>query len=166
MKPKLVVFTIIALLALGAATIAAAGPNRNFTAPLSPDNEVPPVEDTNATGVAKFKLNKDGDALAFKLNVANIEDITQAHIHCGPADDNGPVTVFLFGFADPSVTVNGTLSQGVITAADVIARPDSDVCPGGISDFDDLLQQMIDGNTYVNVHTEENPGGEIRGQIK
>lgn len=63
---------------------------QNFVAPLSGDQEVPPVE-TNATGLAKFKLNKAGDALSYKLNVANIEDVTQAHIHCGTADVNGPI---------------------------------------------------------------------------
>ena len=30
----------------------------------------------------------------------------------------------------------------------------------------DLVAQMEAGQTYVNVHTVENPGGEIRGQIR
>jgi hypothetical protein len=30
----------------------------------------------------------------------------------------------------------------------------------------DLTQSIEVGETYVNVHTEENPNGEIRGQIK
>ena len=29
----------------------------------------------------------------------------------------------------------------------------------------DLITAMKDGNTYVNIHTEQNPNGEIRGQI-
>jgi len=29
----------------------------------------------------------------------------------------------------------------------------------------DLIKAMERGETYVNVHTEENPNGEIRGQI-
>lgn len=166
MTPRLTVLAIVAVLALGAATIASANPGHNPVAPLSPAQEVPPVEDSNGTGVAKFKLNKAGDELAFKLIVANIDDVTQAHIHCGPAGANGSVVAFLFGFADPAVNVNGPLAQGVLTNADVIARPDSDVCPGGVADFDDLIQQISEGNAYVNVHTIDNPGGEIRGQIK
>lgn len=167
MKPRLIVLGLMALIALAAsASMAGAASPRNFVAPLSPGQEVPPVEDSNGTGVAKFQLNKNGDALAFKLNVANIDDVTQAHIHCGAAGDNGPVVAFLFGFADPAVTVNGILSAGVITSADMIPRPDSAVCPGGVANFDELIQKIRDGLAYVNVHTVENPGGEIRGQIK
>jgi hypothetical protein len=29
----------------------------------------------------------------------------------------------------------------------------------------DLIAEMVAGNTYVNVHTVANPGGEIRGQL-
>lgn len=140
------------------------GAVKNFAAPLSGDQEVPSVE-TNATGLAKFKLNKDGTALGYKLNVANIQEVTQAHIHCGAADVNGPVVAFLFGFEEDGVTVNGTLAEGTVTASDVIPRPDSDVCPGGIADFDELLEKMRAGETYANVHTNDNPAGEIRGQI-
>jgi hypothetical protein len=33
-------------------------------------------------------------------------------------------------------------------------------------DLEDLLEAMRSGNTYVNVHTSQYPGGEIRGQIR
>jgi CHRD domain len=29
----------------------------------------------------------------------------------------------------------------------------------------DLIAAMKNGSTYVNVHTEQNPGGEVRGQL-
>jgi len=29
----------------------------------------------------------------------------------------------------------------------------------------DLLNEIKDGNAYVNVHTTQNPAGEIRGQL-
>lgn len=140
------------------------GAVKNFVAPLSGDQEVPAVE-TKATGVAKFKLSKDGTTLSYKLNVANIEGVTQAHIHCGAAGVNGPVVAFLFGLEEDGVTVNGTLAEGTVTAPDVIPRDDSDVCPGGIANFDELIEKMAAGETYANVHTLENPPGEIRGQI-
>ena len=93
MKAKLlIIFLLISLFAVG--VVAADGHNRNFVAHLSGDNEVPPV-DTRAQGQAKFQLSKDGNELHFKLIAANIENILQAHIHCGAAGVNGPVVVFL-----------------------------------------------------------------------
>jgi len=163
-KTPLLIAAIVSSFALaGSAAVMAGHENRNSVAPLSGSEEVPPV-DTNATGVAKFKLNETGDALHFKLNVANIDDVVQAHIHCGGEGVNGPVVAFLYG--GPLVTTQGTLSEGDLTNADVIPRPDSAECPGGIADFDDLIEAINSGETYANVHTSANPGGEIRGQIK
>lgn len=130
---------------------------RNFRTHLSGDEVVPSV-DTNAQGQAKFQLNKTGNELSFKLNVANIDDVIGAHIHQAEAGKNGKIVVFLFGepFTDP-VTVNGTLTEGTITASDVV---------GPIKeDFTALLTAMSEGDTYVQVHTVENNSGEIRGQV-
>lgn len=136
------------------------GAAKNFVAPLSGAQEVPAVE-TNATGVAKFKLNKEGTALSYKLNVANIENVLMAHIHFGAAGENGPVVVWLYPEGGPPPQPiegrsNGTLAEGTITDADVV---------GPLADFDALIEAMKSGNTYVNVHTEANPSGEVRGQI-
>ncbi len=103
--------------------------------------------------------------MQFKLNVANGEGITQAHIHCGPPGVNGPVVVFLFGLVPTGVDNNGTLSEGVITNANVIPRPDSAACPGGVANLADVVAKMRTGGAYANVHTLEFPGGEIRGGI-
>jgi hypothetical protein len=152
------------ILTLALASTAAAGSSRNFRAHLAGRNEVPPVE-TNGQGQAIFELSKDGGSLSFRLIAANIVDVTQAHIHCGAADFNGPVVVFLYGFG-PTVSPDGVLSEGVITQSNVIARPDSPACPGGVADFDELIAKMRSGNAYANVHTVDFPGGEIRGQIR
>jgi hypothetical protein len=48
----------------------------------------------------------------------------------------------------------------------VIPRPDSPECPGGLANFEELIAKMRSGNTYANVHTIVNPGGEVRGQIR
>jgi hypothetical protein len=126
----------------------------NFVAPMSGDEEVPPA-DTQARGVAKFKLREEG--LVFKVNVANIEDVVASHIHCGAVGVNGPVGVTLF--AGGPVSVSGTLAEGVITA------PDADnEC--GWTDLEAVVTALESGDTYVNVHTVANPGGEIRGQVK
>jgi hypothetical protein len=130
---------------------------------LSGGNEVPAV-DTNAQGQAIFKLNNDETSLDFKLIATNILEVSQAHIHCGVPGVNGPVVAFLYGFTTPAEGERfvGVLSEGTITA--VIPRPDSAECPGGIANFADLIAKMRAGETYTNVHTVANAGGEVRGQ--
>lgn len=170
MKRRLVIVLGFALALFTLAPAVMAGHSNgdaphNFRAHLSGSEEVPAVE-TQGQGQAIFKLSKDGTELDYKLIVANIQDVTQAHIHCGSDDVNGPVVAFLFGFVPGGVDVNGILREGTITASDVIPRPDSPVCPGGIADFEELLDNLRSGEAYVNVHTVDNPGGEIRGQIR
>jgi hypothetical protein len=135
----------------------------NFNAVLEGSNEIP-LNDSPGRGLAHFQLDPTRTEVRFRLNAANIENVTQAHIHCGSATVNGPVVVFLYGLG-PTVSPNGQLSDGTFTAANVIARPASAVCPGGIANFDDLLEKMETGGAYVNAHTTAIPAGEIRGQI-
>ena len=132
------------------------GQNRNFVAPLDGGQENPPV-DTNATGVAKFQLSKDGSSLGFKLIVANIEDVVASHIHCGVVGVNGPVGVTLF--SGGLTSANGTLAEGTITAPNA-----GNEC--GWADLSAVEAALRSGDTYVNVHTLANLPGEIRGQIK
>jgi hypothetical protein len=149
--------SLVAVLAVGAVLVVlapSAWAADNFQAPMSGGEEVPEVE-TQATGVAKFKVREAG--LAFKVNVANIENVFAAHIHCGAAGTNGSVGVTLF-MGEP-VSVSGTLAEGVITEPDP-----GNLC--GWADLDDVLAAMENGETYANVHTSANAGGEIRGQIK
>lgn len=138
---------------------AMAGP-RNFKAHLSGGEEVPPV-DTRAQGQANFKLSKDGTELSYKLIVANIENVMAAHIHCAPAGFNGPVAVWLYG-PGPATSQSGPLAEGTITDANVL----EDGANCGIETLDELLDLMSSGGAYVNVHTQQHGGGEIRGQIR
>lgn len=162
---KLYAILAVVLVSLVVASVAAATPpeSKNFVAPLEGGQEVPPV-DTTAAGAAVFRLNEDETELSFKLIVSNIEDVTQAHIHCGAPGVNGPVVVFLYGFG-PVVSPDGLLAQGTRTATDLIPRPDSAACPGGVANFAQLVEKLRTGGAYANVHTVVNPGGEIRGQI-
>ena len=160
---KLYVILLVVLASLIAASTAIAQPT-NFVAHLSGSGEVPSVA-TTATGQAVLHLNASGTELDFMLMVANIDDVTQAHIHCGAADVAGPVVVFLYGLG-PVVSPNGVLAQGTRGAGNVIPRPSSAACPGGVANFAELIAKMQSGDAYVNVHTVVNPGGEIRGQIQ
>ena len=170
-KIKILPVVVIVITVLVIASVAYASPaaSQNFAAPLSGREEVPP-RDTNARGVATFKLSEDGTELSYKLIVANIENVFAAHIHCGAVGVNGPVGVTLFMGTPGGGRIDGTLAEGTITAPD----------PGngcGWADLDAVLAALNSGNTYVNVHTNDGvappntgpgdfPGGEIRGQVK
>jgi hypothetical protein len=160
---------LFALLIISASTVGARGPRHTFHARLSGRAEVPPVA-SHAQGQAIFQLNRDGDELHYRLLVRNIVDVTQAHIHCGPAGANGPVVAFLYPDAPPAELIpglfSGVLAQGTRTDANIIPQPDSPACPGGVADLHDLIDKMRSGGAYVNVHTLANPAGEIRGQIR
>jgi hypothetical protein len=154
---------LIVLMVAAGPTLAA---QLRFTASLKGANERPTPVHTNAAGVVKFTLSADETEMTYRLIVANIDGVTQAHIHCGTPDVAGPIVVFLYGFNPVGVTVNGILAQGTITAADVIPRPDSAACPGGVATLADVIAKMRSGGAYANVHTLEWPAGEIRGPIR
>ena len=164
MKYRLLVPATVALIAVLFATVAIAGGHSNFDAKLRGEAENPSV-DTQAVGHAKLKVSQSGDSIDFKVVVAKIEDITQAHIHCGAEGVNGPIVAFLYGLG-PTVTVNGILAQGTITPGALIPRDSSAMCPGGVANFADLIEKIETGGAYVNVHTVANPGGEIRGPVR
>jgi hypothetical protein len=144
-------------------------PVQTYLAVCSGDEEVPSLA-TTARATAVFHLVNDGTELAYKLIVANIENVTASHIHLAPAGVNGPVVVFLAGpFPPAGGRVNGVIAEGTITAANLI---------GSLAGhpLSDLIAQMEAGNAYVNVHTNDGvsptntgpgdfPGGEVRGQV-
>ncbi len=131
------------------------GGQQKFTAQLSGDQEVPPIQ-TSASGKAWFKPMQDN--IWFKVNVTNIQGVTMAHIHSGKQGENGPPIVPLYKSDTPSGQMSGILAKGNITA-------DTFQGPMTGKQISDLLTAMQNGETYVNIHTLQNPDGEIRGQI-
>lgn len=125
---------------------------QKFMAKLSGQEEVPPT-DSQATGMAEFTVM--GDNVEYTVDASNIEAVTAGHIHSGKQGENGPVVVTLFTNDSPTNEVSET---GSITA-------DKLEGPMAGKQLTDLATAMTNGETYVNVHTEQNPDGEIRGQI-
>ena len=145
---------------------------------------------TTATGEATFQLGADNQSLTYTLTVSNISNAFMAHIHLSPSMDIGvwldpnPNTVTAGGEAaciavlstppGPvsacpgfiSGTFSGVLAQGTITAADLNG---TNTCPGcsGLSSptMSALVAYIESGQTFVNVHTAQNPAGEITGTI-
>lgn len=155
---------LAAMLVLAAvpAVAGAVGNGTTFVTHMSGDEEVPPA-DTDAQGQTVLRVSKDGDAIDYRVNVANIENVSMAHIHLAPAGQNGGVVVWLYPDSPPPQLIEGrtqgTLATGTITADDLVGML------AGQS-IDDLVDHIESGNAYVNVHTQQFPGGEIRGQLR
>lgn len=155
--------------ALAAATLAS-GPAFAaglFKASLDGYAEVPAVS-TTATGTARVLVQ--GDTLTYTLEYAGLEGgVQQAHIHLGQSDVNGGISAFLCtnlgngptgtqACPPAPATVSGTIGPG-----DVVGPADQGIDAGEI---DELVRALEAGVTYVNVHSDLFPGGEIRGQLR
>jgi hypothetical protein len=133
-----------------------------------------PVVSTTGTGSFAVNLAQDGTSISYVLKYELLEgDITQAHIHIGPEQNTGGISVWLCSNlpfqptgptplgVQPCPASPGQVS-GVITASDVVGPAGQGVASG---EFDELLNLIEAGKTYVNVHSSKFPGGEIRSQI-
>ena len=132
---------------------------------LSGYGEVPAIS-TSGTGDFTAKINRDETEFEFELTYENLEGTltTAAHIHLGQPNVNGGVSVFFCGGGGRPACPNtsGTVT-GTATVTDVIGPTGQGIAPG---EFAELLRAIRAGATYVNVHTNKHPGGEIRGEVK
>jgi hypothetical protein len=113
---------------------------QTFTANLAGANEVPPA-DPDGSGTAFIVIS--GTTVFYTITVQNITQPFMQHIHVGPAGVNGPIVVDLPGTFVGGV-LSGSTTTDLATASAIIANP---------SGF------------YVNVHTNDFPGGAVRGQL-
>jgi hypothetical protein len=147
------VVTIFLTVSLGMA--AAHG---TFEAKLSGKEVVPAVE-TKATGEADFKLSADGKELTYILKLKDIENVSAAHIHTGMMGKSGGPVAGLFAGPKKQGKFSGELAKGTITGKGLVG-------PLAGKTIGDLVELIKSGGAYVNVHTDKNPDGEVRGQIK
>jgi hypothetical protein len=153
----------------------------SFTATLTGANEAPANAST-ATGFATFVLNDAQTELSVSVTVfgldfgpatgtspqtaSTFDDLVNAHIHCcAPPGTNASVRWGFIGtpfnnttginivtpFASPGV---GGTFQGVWDANEGQGTTLADQLPG-----------ILAGLSYINFHTTQFTGGEIRGQI-
>jgi hypothetical protein len=131
-----------------------------YDAPLSGENEVPPVE-TNATGEGEFTVPANG-TIKYRVDITGISNASAAHIHMAKAGENGEIIVDLLNTPTSKESnkknVTGMIFRGNLTDTSLKG-------PMQGKTIDDLAAAMDAGDTYVNVHTAANPDGEIRGQV-
>ncbi|MGH7492351.1 MAG: CHRD domain-containing protein [bacterium] len=117
----------------------------DFAANLDGSQEVPPVT-TNAAGSGTFQLNASGTELAYNVAVTEFSSAFRAaHFHNAGRGKNGGIV------RDLAVTENAAV--GVWKSTD--AQP---LTP-------ELVVELLASHLYVNFHSANNPGGEIRGQV-
>lgn len=156
MKHVLVCAGVLATLVLAP---AASAQTVNLTANLQGGNETPAALLTGMVGTAEVSVDVANRELAVVLRVSNTPTPTTAgHIHVGSAGVSGPV-VLNFPASIAGRVGDFTMSFR-LNESSFVARPAQ-----GINTMDDIIQAIVVGGAYVNIHTQTNPGGEIRGQL-
>ena len=134
-------------------------------------NENPPVI---SDGSGSFRARLRDDRISFRLRydvASDGSDVLQAHLHIANPGTNGDVVAFLCANVEDAPTDRECPpSPGEVTG-DIFAE---DVLPiprdtGDLIEAEDLegLKRLIrQSSVYANVHTNDHPGGEIRGQLE
>jgi CHRD domain len=128
--------SVVAMLMVALAGAASAA---DIKVMLSGSQEVPAVT-TSASGSGTITVGDDM-SISGSVTTTGVAG-TAAHIHLAAAGQNGPVAVPLTKSGDNGWAV-----------------------PAGTKLTDAQFAAFKAGNLYVNVHSESNKGGEIRGQI-
>jgi hypothetical protein len=131
--------TILRSALLAGMFVAASALAADVKVTLSGDQEVPAVK-TDGKGNGTITVADDG-SVSGSVTTTGVKG-TMAHIHQGAAGANGPVIV--------PFTKDG----------------DTYKAPAGAKLTPDQLKEFKAGNTYFNVHSDANKGGEVRGQLK
>jgi hypothetical protein len=156
------------LLAAASASFAQPGP-KNIHEHLDGYAETPLALSTPGKGQFHARISNDRTRIAWELSYSNLPTaVTQAHIHFGSPSQTGGVSVFLCtNLANGPVGTQSCPAQpatisGTIEADDVLGPAAQGISAG---EFAELLRAIRADSTYVNVHTEAFPAGEIRAQI-
>lgn len=122
----------------------------DFTAALKGSEEVPSVT-TDGSGTASAALDEAGTTLRVEGTYTDLSGAPVAgHIHEAPRGENGPVVVPLTLTPDETDPTSGTFSVEA---------------PIGEGEGQLSAATLAENGYYLNLHTEENPDGEIRGQL-
>jgi Cu/Zn superoxide dismutase len=140
--------TMLVLATLAALVFAApaAAKVKRLESKMTGAQEVP-ATDPDAHGTAKLRLDRAKKRVCFTIRVSSdVEDVAAAHIHKGGKGVAGDIVVPL---------IHAPAAGSKFTG-----------CEKNVSKA--LIRAMLrhPGRYYVNVHTADFPGGEIRGQLQ
>jgi hypothetical protein len=139
-----------------------------FVGDLSGANEVPPVI-SPGTGQATITLDPTAETIEINVTFSGLtSNDTAAHIHCcAPLGTNAGVATTLPAFAGfPLGVTSGMFDQTFSLTDASFYNPAFVTAEGGLAQAEAALIMGIEGGqTYFNIHTMNNPGGEIRSQL-
>ena len=120
--------------------------------------------DLKARAFAAF--NADYSRMNFKIrfNTGSDETIVAMHFHCGAAGQNGPLALGIF--APGPLSLDGNQVLGKLTNDDVLGMDCQNTINRPVNNLVSLAQAMREGLIYLNVHSQQFPGGVVRGQMK
>ncbi|TSB47048.1 CHRD domain-containing protein [Alkalicoccobacillus porphyridii] len=140
-----------------AGTASADHEGREFLVKLTSDevvNEEMSVE-SDAWGEAHVKVSEDGDSIEYWLEAEYLEDATDGHLHSGPKGENGPPKELVLFEHDEPMDYHGEVASGTLTEDDLV----------GELTWEEFSMALVAGEVYIDIHTEEYPDGELRGQL-
>ncbi len=131
---------------------------QTLIAVLSGGSEAPTAVNTGAHGKAVITIDPSIGEVTWVIDVFNYPTgLTASHIHVGSPGTAGPVVI---DFAPTAIGVSGPFRiQRARRGRSSRGRPQ------GIRSMEEAMLAIAAGNAYVNVHSQANPGGEIRGQL-
>ena len=166
------VVVVVAVLGIVAAAVATGG-GRSINERLSGFEETPVPLSTTGNGKFKAQVSRFQDKIEYRLSYAGLEgDVTQAHIHFGhEGGAPGGISVWLCA-NNPPITNAPAGTQACPAPSGTITgtiRPENVVGPTGqgidAGQYQEFLDALEAGLTYVNVHSSKYGGGEIRAQL-
>lgn len=133
--------------------------NTAIVVPLSGGQQVPTV-DSDATGLAAFWPDDDMSSICYMVHADDLDDdVTQVSVHqAQQGEDTGEAVLILSTEQFDDDDDDGVIAMGNITSQDLIG-------PMAGASMTEFFDEMEAGNLYVNVITDDHPGGEIRGNI-
>ncbi|MGI5939805.1 MAG: CHRD domain-containing protein [Thermoleophilia bacterium] len=130
-----------------------------YTARLTGDQSVPPVE-TTSTGTLTLTYDAATKTLGYVLNITEqLPSPSTATIYEGAAGTSGAAIVNLPTDPPESGQFTGILTEGQIKTADLTGSLQGKT-------IQDLLTVITSGSAYVSVGNESNPVDAIRGRIE
>lgn len=153
MLRKAVLLVIGLALLVGAPSVARAQGEAEVIAVMLGANEVPPVR-TEGFGIAYLYIPADQSFLYYFVLYGELTGrATEAAIHFGGAEDNGPI---MFGLRGLPGGASG-FHDGFLTRENFIRTRE-------VQTYEEALGTILRGRAYVNLLSSAHPRGEVRGQ--